>query len=72
MAALAALAVKEKPLDYLCESFAWGALPYDLAAISCYNLGDFWAALSFGAKALELDPDNERLRANMDWYKIAA
>ena len=34
-----AIAIEEKPLDYLCEEFAWGALPYDLMAIAAHNLG---------------------------------
>ena len=36
-----ALEITEKPLDYLCEDFAWGYLPYDLAAIASYHLGNF-------------------------------
>lgn len=64
-----ALAIKEKPLDYLCEEFAWGYLPYDLAAIASYHLGDTKSALEYGTKALELDPTNERLEGNLAWYK---
>jgi len=63
------LLAKEKPLDYLCEEFAWGALPYDLAAIASYNLGDKDSAYKYGATALELDPKNERLAKNMEFYK---
>jgi tetratricopeptide (TPR) repeat protein len=64
-----ALDIKEKPLDYLCEDFAWGALPYDLAAIASYNLGKLEDALTLGTKALELDPTNKRLEGNLTWYK---
>jgi tetratricopeptide (TPR) repeat protein len=67
-----ALAITEKPLDYLCEAFAWGSTPYDLMALSCYNLGDYKAALDYGVKALEINPTDDRLRRNLDWYKIAA
>lgn len=64
-----ALKIKEKPLDYLCEEFAWGALPYDLAAIASYKIGNKKEALKFGKKALELDPTNERLATNIGFYK---
>ena len=67
-----ALVITEKPLDYLCEAFAWGALPHDLMAISCYNLGDSKTALDYGIKALEINPEDDRLRQNVDWYKLAA
>ena len=64
-----ALLVKEKPLDYLCEEFAWGELPYDLAAIASYNLGDKEAAYRYGEIALSLNPEDDRLARNMEFYK---
>jgi tetratricopeptide (TPR) repeat protein len=64
-----ALLVKEKPLDYLCEEFAWGELPYDLAAIASYNLGDKEAACRYGEIALSLNPEDDRLARNMEFYK---
>lgn len=66
-----ALTILDKPLDYLCEEFAWGALPYDLAAISAYNLGiyDKEEIVYFGEKALELSPNDERLKKNLEYYK---
>lgn len=64
-----AIEIQEKPMDYLCEDFAWGALPWDLAAISSYYDGDSAAALKYGSKALELDPENDRLRNNLKFYR---
>lgn len=66
--AVRALSIKEKPLEYLCEDFAWGYIPYDLAAISSYNLGIKDKAREYGSKALELNPDDIRLSINMEWY----
>lgn len=63
-----ALLIEEKPLDYLCEDFAWGWLPYDLAAISSYYMEDYKKSVDYGAKALELNPTDKRLRANMAYY----
>lgn len=65
-----AIAIKEKPLDYLCEDFAWGFIPYDLAAISSYYLGKYNDALKFGKLAVEKS-DLERLKNNMIFYQEA-
>jgi len=65
-----AILIKEKPLEYLCEDFAWGALPHDLAAISAYNLGHKGLASIHNLKAMELDPTDERLKENHKFYSI--
>lgn len=64
-----ALDIQEKPLDYLCEDFAWGYLPWDLAAISSYYLGEIPDSLKYGKKAVELNPDDQRLITNIEFYK---
>ena len=65
-----ALRITEKPLDYLCEPDAWGWLPHDLMAIACYNLGDTDEAWFHGSAALALNSADERLQANLTWYKL--
>ena len=64
-----ALLITEKPLDYLCEAFAWGALPHDLMAISCHHLGLTDDAFYHGSCAVELEPANERLQGNLTHYR---
>jgi tetratricopeptide (TPR) repeat protein len=66
---LQAIDIEEKPLDYLCEEFAWGGLPYDLAAISAYNLGNKETAYRYGGIALGFNPEDDRLARNMEFYK---
>jgi glycosyltransferase involved in cell wall biosynthesis len=66
--ALKAIEIAEKPLDYLCEDFAWGALPYDLAAISAYNLEEYQSAYRYGAIAAGLAPEDERIQTNLEFY----
>lgn len=66
--ALKAIDIAEKPLDFICEDFAWGELPYDLAAISAYNLGEYRAAYRYGAIAAGLAPENERIQTNLEFY----
>ena len=64
-----ALAIKDKPLEYLCEADAWGALPYDLASVACWNLGLLDKAESYCAKALRANPNDERIASN---YRLIA
>lgn len=64
-----ALEIIEKPMDYLCEAFAWGSAPEDYAAVAAYRLGMFDHAVQLGEKALEKEPDNQRLIANLSFYK---
>lgn len=67
-AAEKALKITEKPLEYLCEEFAWGPAPWDFAAIAHYRLGNFDKALQYGSKAVELSPNDPRLIANLAFY----
>lgn len=66
------LAIKEKPLAYLVESHAWGALPHDLAATAAYNLGYYHEAKYHGMEALKLSPYEDRLVDNLRFYEEAA
>ena len=70
-ASISALSIAEKPLEYLCEDFAWGAAPHDYAAISSYRLGKFEEAVKHGENALNLAPNDERLKTNLDYYHEA-
>jgi tetratricopeptide (TPR) repeat protein len=65
-----AINIAEKPLDYLCEEFAWGSAPYDFAAIAAYRLGQNKKAVEYGEKAIELSPTDERLKSNLVFYKM--
>lgn len=59
-----ALDIQEKPLEYLCEAEPWGSLPHDLLSVAYWNLGKTDQAISCAENALEIDPDNERIRSN--------
>ena len=67
--AIEALEIKDKPLDYLCEDFAWGALPYDLAAISAWHLEKYDKAIYYIQEAIKIEPDNERFLNNLAFFK---
>lgn len=66
--ALKALEIKEKPLEYLNDPRAWGELPYDLVAISSYHLGIKEDAVTYGKIALTINPNDERLKKNVEFY----
>jgi glycosyltransferase involved in cell wall biosynthesis len=70
MASAMALRITEKPMDYLCEADAWGWLPHDLMAISCYNQGDVDEAWYHGSLAASMNPTDERLKANLTHYRV--
>lgn len=63
-----ALAITEKPLEYLNEPWAWNFWPWDLAAIAAYNLGIKDKALEYGQKASALDSSDARLQSNLVFY----
>jgi len=63
--------IAEKPLEYLCEEFAWGSIPYDLVAVSSYHLEYYKQALLFGKKAIKLSPNNNRLKENLKLYEAS-
>jgi glycosyltransferase involved in cell wall biosynthesis len=63
-----AISIKEKPLDYLCEDFAWGELPHDLASISAWNLGKVKEAISHVQDAIAIKP-NTRILNNLKYYR---
>lgn len=71
-AARKALAISERPLDYISEAFAWGPMAHDLAALSAYNLGYYQEAKYHGMEALKISPYEDRLADNLRLYQEAA
>jgi glycosyltransferase involved in cell wall biosynthesis len=67
-----ALKIKDRPLEYLSEAFAWGVLPEDLAAISAYHMGYFHQAMHHGLNAMLLSPMDKRIVDNYKVYVEAA
>lgn len=67
-ACLRALSITNKPLEYLCEAESWGSLPHDLASIAAWHIGLVDVAKEHGRIALEIDPSNERIRANLSFF----
>lgn len=60
-----ALSIAEKPASYICEPDAWHASPYDIGSVAAYNLGMYAKAYEWVTKAGELDPNDERIKKNI-------
>lgn len=67
-----ALKIPARSRSYLNEPESWGARPYDLAALAAYYMGLYATALSYGREALAREPENGRLRKNLEFYEAAA
>ena len=61
-----AFKIKEKAPVYINEAFAWNDYIYDLMSMICYNLKLYPESLENIEKALEINPDNERVKNNKE------
>ena len=68
-AASNALKIKDKQLVYTMDPEVWGFMPHDYLAISAHHLGLKELAIQEGEIAAQLDPTNERLQKNLEFYK---
>jgi len=64
-----ALEYTEKPMAFLSENWAWGAMADDLVAVASWQLKDFKTAYEHGKKAVEISPNDERLQSNLQFYE---
>jgi hypothetical protein len=61
-----ALAITEKTGSYLVEPESWGYSLYDLGAICTYRLGLFQKSLEYAETACKMEPENQRLKKNLE------
>lgn len=71
-AAITALAITHREAVYTADPEVWGAKPHDLAAIAAWNLGLHDEARKHAAEAVRLDPDDLRLRQNLELMNVKA
>lgn len=64
--------ITERDYNYMTEPECWGPEPYDLEALANWNLGHYDEAVSAARKALELAPDDKRLRRNLEIIQASA
>lgn len=61
--------ITEKPRTYINEEFSWNSYFYDLMSIVALNIGEITTALENAKKALELDPNEERIKNNIQYFE---
>lgn len=71
-AAMSCLAITHRENLYTVDPAVWGSQPHDLAAIAAWNLGISHIAVEHGQKAVDIDGDDLRLRANLKFFKEKA
>lgn len=64
-AAMSALAIEQREWVYTVDPEVWGAMPHDYASIAAWHLGMREEALKHIKLAIDLSPDDERLKANL-------
>ena len=64
-----ALKIKHKPATYMNEGFCWDSTIFDLGGISCFELGMFQKSYEFTKTALEMAPNDKRLKSNLEIIK---
>jgi len=63
-----ALTIKDKALVYTMDPSVWGAKPHDLLALAAHHLGKSGEAVEHGKLAVGLEPGDERLKRNLEFY----
>jgi hypothetical protein len=48
----------------------WGAKPHDLLALAAYQLNKYDVAIEHGQIACKLEPSDDRLKRNLEFYSI--
>lgn len=72
LAAVRCLAIIERRDGFTYDPAAWGTLVYDYASMSAYYIGLYSKALEYGRIACELEPNNERLKNNLEFFQEKA
>ena len=63
-----ALKIANHPKTYINEVFSFNYTIYDLLAISNYYLGNYNEAITFSELAIEMEPNDDRLKKNHNIY----
>lgn len=61
-----ALKITTRPDTYINEEASWTGLPYDLLSIAYYGLGMYKLSIEAAEKALSYDPEDERIKKNIE------
>lgn len=65
-----ALLIQDKALVYTMDPEVWGAKPHDLLALAAHYLGKSDEAIEHGQIACDLEPNDARLKRNLEFYSM--
>ena len=60
-----ALRIKDRLKVYTCDPVVWGSQAHDLASLAAWHLGMTDICIEQARIAVDLEPENERLKANL-------
>ena len=66
---MTALGITDRELVYTVDPAVWGAQPHDYASIAAWHLGLFTIALEQAELAADKEPNEDRLRQNVNFIK---
>jgi len=64
-----ALNISKPPKNYINEPFCYDSTIYDMLSLCLFNIGKKAEAIYYLKKAIEIDPNNERLKNNLELIK---
>jgi glycosyltransferase involved in cell wall biosynthesis len=67
--AMRTLRITDRAAVYTCDPAVWGYQAHDLAAIAAWNLGIKDVAIKQGQIASDMEPNDERLKANLRFFR---
>ena len=67
-----ALQIQTRPGSYINAAEAWGPLPWDLASIALYHLGQYKESARMAQEALRLAPGDARIQENLRLIRARA
>lgn len=69
IAAKKCISISTKRDGFTYDSLAWSYYIYDYAALAAHYMGLKDIALMYGKQALELNPEDDRLKSNLEFYE---
>lgn len=63
------LKIRTRTGSYICEADAWGALPYDIASMAFFHIGNIPMALNMARGARDKAPSDQRVAKNIELFE---
>lgn len=60
--------IEKRNLTYISNPECWGAIPYDIASLCYYYIGNIKQAITYSLKALSIDSNNKRILDNILFF----